>query len=427
MESPLSLRAAIGIIPMYKGSTFVIKINGDLIENNFSSIAEDIALLHAVGIKIVILFGCQQQIQKAIRTTKNKNHSLKEDGYMVTSPEILKSIKGICTAVQLEIVAGLTKVAPKTNCFTGNIVRAKKRGVVSGVDFQLTGEVDIVNSQLLQQMLDQDMITVISPLATDQQGEILHLMSDEVAAQVAISIGARKLIFMTNVDGIYVHSELIRHIKAEDVKELLADDERLISGNILFKVNTAIRACNQGIPRVHIINGKQDGALLSEIFSRDGIGTLIYSDAYAQIRSATTDDIPTLVNMAKPYTEEGTVIKKTIAELAEVIDEILIFEKDQIILGCCILTVFKDDNCSEISYLAVDQSCHHQGIATKLLKFAEEKSLDLGLRYIFALTTKAESWFVNLQFREGSTDILPNSRREAYDKTRRSKVMAKEL
>lgn len=426
MENPLVLRAALQYISMFQGSTFVIKINGDLVKNDFLGIAQDIALLHALGIKVVVVFGCQQQIEAAIQVNYGKKKTVEKSGYWVTDPEMLEVIKGICTTIQLEIVATLTSIAPTADIFTGNVIRAKRRGVVDGTDFQLTGEVDTIKSKTLQTALDNDMITVISPLATNKQGEILHLMSDEVATSLTIGLRAKKLIFMTSVDGIYVHSELIRQIEVDKMAELV-NNTRFVSGNILFKAQMAIRACQQGIPRTHIINGKRDGALLLETFSRDGIGTLIYSDTYAEIRPALPDDIPSLVAMAKPYVAEGTVINKTVAELTEVLDEIMVFEKDHGIVGCCRLTTFEKNSSCEISYLVVDQSCRHQNIATKLLEFAENKGRDRGLSHIFALTTRAESWFVNRQFRKVDKDMLPASRRETYDENRRSKVMLKQL
>lgn len=429
MENPLLLREALRYIPIFRGSIFVIKISGELIERDdlLANTIVDIALLQTLGIKPVLIHGADQQINSLLGAAGRKRKRTK--AVEVTEPELMEIIKQACAMTTLKVIAQLSKVGQTVapmKAFSGNLVRAKRKGVLEGVDYQLSGEVDSVDVDTLKKVLEGNLVPVISPLAISSQGEILYLVADEIAAEIAIRLAARKLIFMINVDGIFVKGELLRQQTLKEAIELVQETS-FVSGDILSKFQEGIRVCRAGVPRIHFINGKRDGSLLLEIFSRDGSGTMIYRDTYANIRPARPSDIQRIMQMAEMPIREKRLIRRTVEELQEALPQFIVYEKDDQVIACCRLMIWPEEQCGEIAHLVVDENYRHQGIAVQLIEYLEDRARKQRLQIVFALTTRAESWFLNRKFSEGNPDILPQDRKRLYDRTRRSKVMVKKL
>jgi len=429
MGNSLILREVLRYVPMFRGSIFVIKISGELIEQDdlFANTIVDIALLQALGIKLVLVHGASQQINSLLEATGHKTK--KTQAVEVTDPELMEVVKRACAMTTLKVVAQLSKVSQTISSiktFNGNVVRSKRKGILGGVDHQLTGEVDFIDVDTLTKVLESNLMPVISPLAINSQGETLYLVADEIAAGIAIKLAAKKLIFMTEVDGIFVQGSMLRQQTLEEATKLVQETS-FVSGDILFKLQKSIEVCQAGVSRVHFINGKRDGSLLLEIFSRDGSGTMIYGDTYTNIRSALPSDIQRIMEMAEMSVREERLVGRTAKDIQKILDQFIVYEKDDQVIGCCHLRTWPEEQCAEIAHLVVDENYRHQGIATQLIEYLEDKTKKQGLKMIFALTTRAESWFVNRQFREGSPDVLPADRKKVYDYTRNSKVMVKNL
>lgn len=426
MKYPLALREALHYIPLFRDKIFVIKMSGELIKSDeFGKIIMDIALLQTLGIHPVIIHGIDAAAKDLLPNVDGIGHE-KSD---VINDDRLNKLKPVCTMITIDILSRLSEVSqtivPIRAC-TGTFIRAKRKGVINGINQQLLGEVDTIDVEIIGKLLKEGAIPVISPLATTAQGELLYLPADELAAEVAIWISAAKLLFMTGIDGIFIEKEMLSQLPLEQAIKLAAE-EKFVSGEVLFKLKQAIKACQRGIPRVHFLNGWRDGSLLQEIFSRDGNGTMLYNDIYLNIRPAELDDVARIIEMAEVPIQEEKIIHRTADEIRGQINEYLVYEKDGQAIGCCRLHYWQTEKALEFSHLVIDQEYRHRGIAAQLLEYCEKEGRKKGMERIFALTTRAESWFVNRGFQLQAISTLPDAKRKTYDRSRHSKIMGKSL
>jgi amino-acid N-acetyltransferase len=302
-------------------------------------------------------------------------------------------------------------------------------GIIQGVDHLFTGKVERVDVQLLQTLLAQDVIPVIPPLGFDGDGKTYRVNSDGVAVAVAEALKAVKLIFITSQDGILVQGRLIRQMLVADLESVLALQKDDIAPEQLSKVLHAIAACKAGVPRVHIINGKVEEGLLAEVFSNDGIGTLIYANEYQQIRRAMKKDVRAIQLLTKAAVESDELVKRTRAVIEKSLGDYYIFEIDKNPVACVALHVYPEQKKGELACLYVNPSYENQGIGRKLIQFVENKAREMGLNELITLSTQAFTYFQSKGgFAEGKPDDLPPARREKYEQSgRNSKVLVKKL
>jgi len=308
-------------------------------------------------------------------------------------------------------------------------VIAHPLGILGGVDHLFTGKVERVDVEFLQNLMAQGIIPVIPPLGFDGDGHTYRVNSDTVAVSVADALKASKLIYLTVHDGIQVHGRLIRQMLVADLESVLALQQSDILPEQLSKARHAVAACKAGIPRVHIINGRVDEGLLAEVFSNEGIGTLIYANEYQQIRRAMKKDIRAILVLTKSAVENTELVKRTRTTIEKQLADYYLFEIDKNPVACVAFHQFPDHKKAELACLYVSPSNENQGIGRKLIQFVEAKARELGLSELYALSTQAFTYFQSKGgFAEGSPEDLPPARREKYEQSgRNSKILVKKL
>jgi amino-acid N-acetyltransferase len=297
------------------------------------------------------------------------------------------------------------------------------------VDHLFTGKVEKVDTELFQTLLTQGIIPVVPPLGFDGDGKTYRVNSDHMAVSVAEALKAAKLIFITSTDGLLAQGQLIRQILASDLESILATKKQDILPEMMSKAIHSAAACKAGIPRVHIINGRVDEGLLAEVFSNEGIGTLIYANEYQQIRRALKKDVRAIMLLTKNAVATDELVKRTRANIEKQLQDYYIFEIDKNPVACVALHIYTEQRKGELACLYVSPSHENQGIGRKLNQFVENKARELGLQELIVLSTQAFTYFQSKGgFVEGTPDDLPPSRREKYDLSgRNSKVLIKKL
>jgi len=424
---PTDLRGILQYIPRFREKTFVLAIDGAIVvDENFANILLDIAVLRSLNIRVVIVHGASAQI-KSLGEQQGVTPS-NIDGAGITDAETLKLALTAANRLTHEILEGLS--ANDLRAVTTNGIVAHPMGIIGGVDHLLTGKVERVDVELFQNLLAQNLIPVVPPLGFDGDGKTYRVNSDHVAVSLAESLKATKLIYITTAEGLVHQSQLIRQMLASDLDQILAAPKKMdILPEMLSKAIHAAAACRAGIPRVHIINGHVDEGLLAEVFSNEGIGTLIYANEYQQIRRAMKKDIRNLMLLTKNSVANEELMKRTRATFEKQLGDYYIFEIDKNPVACVALHTYPEQNKGEMAYLYVSPSHENQGIGRKLLQFVESKARELGLGELIALSTQAFTYFMSKGgFAEGTPDDLPPVRREKYEQSgRKSKVLVKKL
>ncbi len=420
------LRAILQYVPQFREKTFVIAVDAGIVsDENFANILLDIALLRSLNIRVVVVHGAAEQIEALAQRQNVQPSNL--DGTGVTEAATLQLAIEAANRVTHEIVGGLS--ANDLGAATTNAVITVPLGIIHGIDHLFTGKVERIDTTLLEPFLNQAMVPVVSPIGFSTEGKAYRVNSDSVAVAVAIALKAVKLIFITPQDGLRHNGQLIRHMVVTDLQKLLQSGSGGFAPEMVSKASHAAAACVAGVPRVHIVNGHEDEALLAEVFSSEGIGTLIYANEYEQIRPARKKDIRALQQLTKKAVESEELLPRTAAEMERNLSEYYIFEIDKNPVACVALHVYAGQPRGELASLYVDPSHGHQGIGQKLMRFIEEKAREIGLTEMIALSTQAFTYFeLKGGFVEGTLDDLPPERREKYIQSgRNSRVLIKKL
>jgi amino-acid N-acetyltransferase len=310
---------------------------------------------------------------------------------------------------------------------SGNYLTAKPMGIVDGIDMQLTGEVRRIDTEAIAQRLDDGDIVLISPLGYSPTGEIFNLTVEEVATQVAVRMSATKLIFLMDTDGVRNgRRQLLSDLSTRDAEVLLAKRDKL-APDVRVYLPAAIRACDNGVRRAHLISRHQDGALPLELFTRDGVGTMIASTALANIRNATIDDVGGILAIIEPLEEQGVLVRRSRERLEAEIERFVVAEYDNHIIGCAALYAFPEEHVGELAALAVTPDFRREGYGEALLNEIEQRARRLRLSHLFVLTTKTAHWFLERGFRPGTVSDLPQQKQALYNYQRKSLVYRKTL
>ena len=423
---PTDLRGILQYIPRFREKTFVLSLDGAIVtDENFANILLDVAVLRSLNIRVALVHGASAQIKTLAEQQKVTASDL--DGTGVTDSETLKLALTAANRLTHEMLEGLSANDLRAACT--NAIVAHPMGILHGVDHQFTGRVERVDVELLQTLLNQGVIPVVPPLGFDGDGKTYRVNSDSVALEVARALGAIKLIYITTQDGLSRQGQIIRQLLVADLDAILANHKEEIVPELLSKAVHASAACHVGVQRVHIINGRVDEGLLAEVFSNEGIGTLIYANEYQQVRRALKKDIRAIQMLTKKSVESEELVKRTRASIEKNIGDFYIFEIDKNPVACVALHVYPEHNKGELACLYVNASHENQGIGRKLIQFAESKAREMGLNELLALSTQAFTYFQSKGgFIEGTPDDLPAGRREKYEQSgRKSKVLLKKL
>ncbi len=420
------LRGILQYIPQFREKTFILSVDGAIVTSeNFANILLDVAVLRSLSIKVVLVHGASAQIKALAKERGVQPSDL--DGAGITDDTTLQLALTAANRLTHELLEGLS--ANDLRAASTNAIIAHPMGIIQGVDHLFTGKVERVDTELLQTLLNQGIVPVVPPLGFDGDGKTYRVNSDSVAVAIADALKATKLIFITSHDGIFRQGRLIRQILVADLDAVLAKDRSEILPEMLSKAIHASAACKAGVQRVHIINGTVDEGLLAEVFSNEGIGTLVYANEYQQIRRALKKDIRHILMLTKNSVLSDELVKRTRSTIEKSLADYYLFEIDKNPVACVALHIYPEQSKGELAFLYVSPSHENQGIGRKLIQFVENKARESGLNELITLSTQAFTYFQSKGgFIEGTPDDLPPSRREKYDQSgRNSKVLLKKL
>ena len=420
------LRGILQYVTRFRDKIFVIAIDGEILaSDNFPNILLDIAVLRSLNIKVVLVHGAGSQIE---RTAVEHDIAISNsDGSGVVDAQTLQLSINVAIRLTNEIMEGLTQVdlrAAYANC-----IIAHPAGIIGGIDYQFSGKVEKVDTRCLELFLREQIVPVIPPLGFDGEGRTFRVNSDLVALEVASALHAAKLIFLSTHDGLVLDGQRIGQLVAAEVEEVLKKQRNQLTPNLASKLEHAAEASQYGIPRVHLLNGTINEALLAEIFSNGGIGTMIYSNEYEQIRRVYKKDVRAVISLIQQSIRNEELLRRTRAEIFADIDDYWVLEIDRHIVGCVAMYPYPEQKIAELACLYVSRSTENQGLGRKLMSFVETLAKQRGFNRLFALSTQA---FVYLQqkggFMEADADILPPERRVKYEASgRNSRILVKNL
>lgn len=425
-------RAVTPYINAFRGKTFVIAFGGKAVASEFAkTLAYDVNLLVSLGIRLVLVHGARPQIEEELR---EKNlESVYHRGYRVTDAAALDCVLDAVGSVYLEIEAMLSQGLPNTpmansriRVIGGNFITGQPIGVLDGIDMHYAGKVRKVDAEGINAQLGLGNIVLLNCEGPSPTGEIFNLQMEEAAEAVAVAIKADKLVYLTDSRGVTdKDGELLDAMTADEVEKTLGDAEWL-SNDIRRYLPCSMRATRAGVGRVHLISFEQDGALLRELFTHDGVGTVITRESLENIREAKPDDIAALIALIEPMEEEGILVHRPRELLEREIEHFSIMLHDGIIVGCAALYTHSAEE-AELACLAVAPEQREWGYGEQLMKRIERRARKMGIKRLFVLTTRTEHWFVERGFKLGTVDDLPAAKRDMYNYQRRSKVLFKPL
>ncbi len=421
---PTDLRGILNYVPRFLGQTFIVSLDGSIIESdNLPNIFLDIAVLRSLQINVVIVHGIGKQLSRLAneRSIEISN----SDGSGPTDEATLNLAIRASSRASHQILEALTQSGLK--CAITNSVRSKPIGVIKGIDYLRSGRVDRIDSDFLNHLIKEGIIPIVQPIGFDRNGHTLRINSDLLAIETAFAMKATKSIFLTENDGLEIGGEVVRQLPVEILESKLGE----LEGAALYsKAMHAVTGVKGGISRVHVLNGNIHDGLISEVFSNDGVGTLVYSNEYRQIRRATRSDLARIYNLTSGSVEKEELAHRNIASIEKDIENFHLYEIDGNLVGCVLISYFdRNPGIAEINALFVQSTHQQQGIGTRLVNFACEAIKESGARQALALSTQSFRFFEDIcGFKEANFDALPEARRKAYiSEKRNSKILVKEL
>ncbi len=414
----------------------VVMVGGEAIaDKNFANIISDLALLHSLGVKIVLVHGARPQINQILET--NNRTTPYHKGIRVTDEEALGLVMQAAGQLQLAITARLSMSLNNTpmagtqlNVVSGNFVISQPLGIDDGVDYCHSGKIRRIDIDGINRTLDQGSIVLLGPIASSVTGECFNLLSEEVATQVAIRLKAEKLIGFCSEQGIIdSKGNSIAELYPAEVDELLvslesdsAHDTDDTTGTLRF-LRAAVTACRAGVPRSHLVSYKEDGALIQELFSFDGIGTQIVTANTEQVRQAQIDDIGGIFDLIRPLEEQGILVRRSREQLEQEVHKFTIIEKDGLIIGCAALYPYPEESMAEMACVAIHNDYRDGNRGAVLLRHMKQQAKIMNIQRLFVLTTHSLHWFREQGFIESGVDSLPISKQKLYNYQRRSKIL----
>ncbi len=421
-------------INAHRDQIFVIQFGGEAAED--ITLIHDCALLNSLGIRLVLVHGARPQIER--RLVERGLCVDYAEGLRITDAQALGVVKEAVGALRMEIEARLSMglanspmAGLRIRVAAGNFVTARPIGVRNGVDFGYTGEVRRVDQTSIRRRLDEGAIVVVSPLGYSPTGEIFNLHAEEVATAIAVELRAAKLLLLGEAaNPLDDLGQPIRQLTLADARQLLSTNCRVrwqADETSVRQLKFAIHACHQGVRRAHLLDRRVDGALLLELFTRDGIGAMLSGEPFEQTRRATIDDAGGILALIKPMEEAGLLVRRSREKLETEIDRYLVMERDSAIIACAAVHPFPVDGVAELACLAVHPIYRNGQRGDALLRASEIEARNLGATQLFVLTTRATHWFMERGFRSTTIQGLPVARQAIYNYQRNSKVLIKQL
>jgi amino-acid N-acetyltransferase len=430
------LRDVAPYIHSFRGKTFVIGFAGELVQKGgLEALIQDVAMLHAMGMRIVLVHGSRPQVQEQLylRKVTSRYGTGAMSGYRITDPAALECAKEASGELRLDIEAAFSQGLPNTpmagsriSVISGNFIIARPVGIVDGVDFMHTGLVRKVDSESIAHSLLNNKIVLMSPLGFSPTGQAFNIAYEDVATATAMAVKADKLIFLTEYNGITdLDGELIKEFSLRQLEDHISG-LTLADADLKVLLQNAIRAIKSGVSRVHLLPHDRDGALLEELFTHDGISTMIAASDIEHLREANLDDVGGILQLIEPLEDEGILVARGRDTIERDITHFSVIEHDRVLFGCAALFPYPN-GLGELSCLAVDPQAQESGDGERLLKRIEARAKASGLKKLFVLTTRAEHWFLKRGFIRASVDDLPAERKELYNWERKSMVLIKNI
>ena len=419
-------------IHAHRGRTFVVAFGGEAVADaGFANLVHDIALLHGLGIRLVLVPGARPQIEERLRLRGAEMTMAK--GLRITDVAALACVKEAAGAVRVDIEALLSMglanspmAGARIRVASGNFVTARPLGVIDGIDYGLTGEVRRIDADAIRQRLDQHAIALVPPLGYSPTGEVFNVHAADVACASAIALRADKLIMLVDEKIVDGRGRLIGSMVPREVDELLARRRRLSERQQRI-LHSAAEACRGGVRRVHILARQIDGALLSELFTRDGSGTLVTAEPYEMTRTATIDDVGGILELIVPLEQAGILVPRPRDLLENEIHRFTVVERDGAVIACAALYPFSEEAAGELAGVAVHPDYRNGGRGDALLTHMESAASQQGMKRLFVLTTRTAHWFRERGYQPAAVDDLPARKRDLYNWRRNSKAFVKNL
>jgi amino-acid N-acetyltransferase len=426
------LRAVAPYIHAFRGRTMVIGFAGELVAaGRLNPLVQDLSLLHAMGMRLVLVYGSRPQIeeQMTLRGAQSRYH----DGLRITDAVALECAKEAAGETRLDIEAAFSQGLPNTpmahstvRILSGNFVTARPVGIVDGVDYEHTGLVRKVDVQAIRLALTSGALVLLPPLGFSPTGEAFNLGMEDLACATAVALDADKLIFVTETGGILgPDGRLQTEITEGQARALL--ESGTLPPDAAGYLHYALKACDGGVARAHIVPFDLDGSVLLELFLHDGVGSMVVEETLEALREATQDDVGGLLALIRPLEDDGTLVKRDRGLIEREVANFTVIEHDGVIFGCAALYPFEQDGIGELACLAVNPQVQGQGDGERLLQRIEQRARTAGLKKLFVLTTRTAHWFQKRGFRIGTVDDLPRARQNLYNWQRKSQVLLKAL
>lgn len=430
-------RQAMPYINRHRGKVFVMMLGGDAVaDDNLDNLIHDIVLLNSLGIKIVIVHGVRKQLDEKLQQSAISSEFV--HGLRVSTQTILEQAIQACSLVRSKLETKLSMGLPnspmhgaKVRVASANVITAKPAGVIDGIDLQHTGFVRKIDTNAIEMLLDANNIVLLSPIGYSPAGEAFSLGHHHVATEIAVALGADKLLALIEADGVGdAHTTLFRELDTEQAKQLLdaaKDESRSASDASLQCLTAAVKALNAGVSRAHIMSFARDGALLQELFSVDGVGTLVQKEHFEEVRQAHAEDVPAIIELIAPLETQGVLVKRDREQLENEVDQFTVVEREGLIIALAALYPFTEDAIGEIACIVTHMDYRNGARGATLLQALEKSAQQQGLTKVFVLTTQTEHWFIERGFKPGDTGSLPAKKQSLYNYQRNSKVLVKAL
>ena len=428
-------------IHAHRGKTVVVLFGGEAVENEcFHNLINDIALLGSLGVRVVLVHGARPQIERQLKTLAIETEFV--NGLRITTPEAMPGVEQAAGQVRMIIESRLSMGLPNTpmadasvRVVSGNFVTARPYGVRDGIDYCQTGNVRNVDAAAIEQQLNQGNMVLASPIGYSPTGEIFNLRAEDVATDIAIALHADKLIFVMETIGVINNAgELLRQLnlpQAEQWSRNHGKGNKLINSQDIHDtqshLDNAAQACRGGVRRVHLVSRNIDGSLLLELYTRDGVGTLVTADNYEGLRTATIEDIGGILELITPLEEQGALVKRSREQLELDIHNFTVIERDGMVIACAALFCFEAEKACELACLAVHPDYQEHGRGNELMQHIEWQARKQHMKEMYTLTTQTMHWFLERGFNESSPEDLPMKKKELYNYQRKSKVLRKHL
>ncbi len=426
------LRDVAPYVHAHRGRTFVVGFGGELIEaGRLNALVQDLSLLHAMGIRLVLVHGSRPQVQAQLKLKGLPPRF--HDSVRITDAAALECAKEAAGEIRLDIEAAFSQGLPNTpmansriRVVSGNFVTARPMGIIDGVDFQHTGVVRKVDVEALKYTLASNALVLLSPLGFSPTGEAFNLTVEDVAASVATALKADKLIFVSDIDGVRSRDgELVPELSLADAEQLIAAGQ--VADEAAAELRQLLRACRGGVARCHLVSHALDGGVLIELFTHEGVGTMIAAENLESLREATADDVGGILKLIAPLEADGTLVKRPREVIEREIDHFSVLQHDGFIFGCAALYPFPAAGMAELACLTVHPQYREYGDGERLLRRIESRARAAGLGKLFVLTTRTAHWFLKRGFAMADIDGLPVERQLLYNWQRKSQILVKSL